>query len=62
MQVTRTNAKKPGRIKLKDFIMKFTEPKAERKPLTEEEKRRAVVEAKARWLGNVGLTSEGKSR
>jgi hypothetical protein len=63
LQVARSNASKPGRIKLKDFIMKFTEPEVQRKPMTEEQKRQVIAETKARWLASVGLSPiTGKPR
>ena len=44
--VARANAKNPGRLKVKDFLLKFGEPARHRANLTPEQ---ATAISKARW-------------
>jgi len=60
-EISRTMVKKPGSVKIEQFLLKFTsksKSKKKRVP-TQAELERYTAASKARWAGIAGLTKKG---
>lgn len=59
-EVRRTNVKDPKSVKVSDFLPRFKRVQLKPESVSPRDRKKALKNSKAFWLGGLGLTQEGK--